>query len=120
MNKQLGRRASSIAHATSFAKSKCHRIDVASSKFGQRQLPRRHAQSKNGMEAASSVQPLHKDKMADGSGFLSPLSYVVANLLIFEGKGWVIKTCDRGTKTIFLCQVIRPMLSPKKQEKLIT
>ena len=47
------------------------------------------------MEAVSSVQ--HKDKMADGSG--SPYG--------------------RGTKTMFLCEVIGLMLSPKKQETSI-
>ena len=42
--------------------------------------------------------------------------------MIFEGKGWVIsdKNYGRGTKTISSCEVISPMLSPKKQEKLIT
>ena len=64
------------------------------------------------MEAASSVQ--HKDKMVDGSGSLPPRSCVVANLLIFLKKNY-----GRGTKTIFLCEVIKPVLSPKKQEKSI-
>ena len=46
------------------------------------------------MEVASSVQ--EKDKMADGSGFPSPLPCVVANLLIFEGKRWVISDKNRS------------------------
>ena len=71
------------------------------------------------MEAASSVQ--EKDKMADGSGFPSPLPCVVSNLLIFEGKRWVLsdKNCGKGTKILFLSEVISPILLPKKQEKLI-
>ena len=41
--------------------------------------------------------------------------------MIFEGKGWVIsdKNYGRGTKTISSCAVMSPMLSPKRQEKLI-
>lgn len=73
------------------------------------------------MEAASSVQK--KDKMADGSGFPSPLPWVVVNLLIFEGKGWVIsdKNGGKGTTIIFLSEVIiSPIISARKQEKLIT
>ena len=46
------------------------------------------------LEVASSVQ--EKDKMADGSGFPSLLPCVVANLLIFEGKRWVISDKNRG------------------------
>ena len=71
------------------------------------------------MEAASSVQ--EKDKMADGSGFPSPLPCLVSSLLIFEGKRWVLsdKNCGKGTKILFLSEVISPILSPKKQEKLI-
>ena len=71
------------------------------------------------IEAASSV--LKKDKMADRSGFPSPLPCVVANLLIFEEKRCVIlgKNCGKGTKILFLSEVISSVLSPKKQEKLI-
>ena len=71
------------------------------------------------METASSVQ--EKDKMADGSGFPSPVPCVFSNLLIFEGKRWVIadKNCGKGTKMIFLSEVISPILSRKEQEKLI-
>ena len=47
------------------------------------------------MEVASSVQ--EKDKMVDGSGFPSPLPCIVANLLIFEGKRWVISDKNRGS-----------------------
>ena len=68
------------------------------------------------VEAASSVQ--EKDKMADGSGFPSPLHCFDSNLQIFE---WVIsdKNCGKGTKILFLSEVISPILLPKKQEKLI-
>ena len=66
---------------------------------------------KQKMEAAASVQ--QKDKMVDGSGPPPPAS---ALWLIF----WFFnKNYGRGTKTIFLWEVIRPMLSPKKQEKSI-
>ena len=51
-------------------------------------LPVRATPRQN-MEAAYTVQ--QKDKMADGSGFPSPLPCVVAKLLIFEGKGFQIK-----------------------------
>ena len=66
------------------------------------------------MEAALSVQ--EKDKMADGS-----IPCIVANLLIFEGKRWVIsdKNRGKGTKIVFLSEVISPILSPKKRKKLI-
>ena len=71
-------------------------------------------------EAVSSVQK--KDKMADGSGFPSPLSCVVVNLLIFEGKGWVISDKNGGkvTKIVFLSEVSSLIISSKEQEKLIT
>ena len=57
------------------------------------------------MEAASSVQ--EKDKMAEGSGFVFSLPYVVANLLILDGQGWVISDNNygSGTKMISLCEV---------------
>ena len=50
----------------------------------------------------SSLACVTKDKMADGSGFLSHLPCVVNKLLIFEGKWWVIsdKNYGRGTRTI--------------------
>ena len=71
------------------------------------------------MNAASSVQK--KDKMADGWGFPSPLPSVVANLLIFEAKKWVISDKIRAneTKIIFLSELISPTFSLKKQEKFI-
>ena len=71
------------------------------------------------MKATSFVQK--KDKMANGWGFPSPLPSVVANLLIFEGKKWVIsdKTRVNETKITFLSELISPTFLPKKQEKLI-
>ena len=58
------------------------------------------------IEAASSV--LKKDKMADRSGFPSPLPCVVANLLIFEEKRCVIlgKNCGKGTKILFCLKLL--------------
>ena len=52
------------------------------------------------------------------AGFPSPLRCVVANLLIFEGKRWVIsdKNRGKGTKILFLSEVISPILSLKKRE----
>ena len=66
---------------------------------------------KQKMEAASSVQ--HKHKMADGSGLPSPRSCVAANLLIF------LKIMVGEQKQYSCVKSIRPMLSPKKQEKSI-
>ena len=69
------------------------------------------------MEAASSVQ--EKDKMADGSGFPSPLPCVVAILRIWKERG-VISDKSRGkeAKIIFLSEVISPILTPKKIGKI--
>ena len=52
--------------------------------------------------------------MVDESGFASALPCVVANLLIFEGKGWVISDKNGGkvTKIISLSRVIGPIISP--------
>ena len=72
------------------------------------------------MEAASPVQ--EKDKTADGSGFPSPSAALLLNVFLFERKWWVITDengSGKGTKIIFLSEVISPILSPKKHQKLI-
>ena len=74
-----------------------------------------HGKPNKKMEAVSSVQ--EKGKNGGRIRFPTPLPCVVAKLLIFEGKGWVIsdKNHRKGTIIIFLSEVISPMLSPKKQ-----
>ena len=67
---------------------------------------------KQKMEAAASVQ--QKDKMVDGAGPPPPPASALWLIFWFFNKNY-----GRGTKTIFLWEVIRPMLSPKKQEKSI-
>ena len=54
-----------------------------------------------------------KNKMADGSDFPSPFPCVVANLLIFEGKGWVISDKNRRKGTIVFSKSSKPPASIK-------
>ena len=72
------------------------------------------------LKAASPVQ--EKDKTADGSGFPSPSAALLLNVFLFEREWWVITDengSGKGTKIIFLSEVISPILSPKKHQKLI-
>ena len=75
--------------------------------------PSGKAQSKNGDRLLCAGKRQNGGRIR----FPIPLPFVVANLLIFEGKGWVIsqkKNRGKGTKLKFLSEVISPMLSSKK------
>ena len=52
------------------------------------------------------------------STLIYPFTFPSFNLLIFEGKRWVIpyKNRGKGTQIIFLSEVISPILSPKNRK----
>ena len=119
VNKQLGRCASSIAHATPLRNQNAIESMSHLPNLVNASCPDGMPNQK--MEAASSMQPLHKDKMADGSGVLPPpLCCVVANLMILRRRGGSLKIVMGEQKQFSCVKLLDRCYRLKKREKLIT
>ena len=82
--------------------------------------PSGKAQSKNRGRLARAGKS--KTKRRTDQVSRPPSAALLLNVFLFERKWWVITDengSGKGTKIIFLSEVISPILSPKKLEKLI-